>query len=310
MPVTDGGGTTLAALSQKTAMLPRLAVSESAGDMALPEASPLTIVAKQGRLLVRLSATVEALEARTGRFSALLATGQEAREQLADQVCQLQQERDDLRRATDTRIRQLTTETIAFVDALEWAATALKAQESPLAGPMAAMVEDGVRRLTTLGISEIAATGAIDGRLHEGVDTIETEAVPPYHIVTTVRRGWQLGDTVLRRSVVITATLPAPAPLSDVTEAAGDAPTEIILRESIRSAASGPIPEKTANHERKQRAKEREIPNAESPPTTRRPPENKRPPRRTHRWHLAPSLALTSVLPRPPSPCLMRKSRN
>lgn len=195
---------TLADIQREIAALPpALPDSHGAGgDGSSPDTpEPLQIVSKQGRLILRLSAAIEALEVRYKE----LAEAEKARRTQSEALA-------DTLRETERRARQTALEAIHLMDALDWAEGATRAQgNGKLADQIVSAQRDCLRRLAAVGVTEIpAARGAeMDGRLHEGVDavpaSVEDADVPRYHILSLVRRGYQYGTDVLRRAEVITA---------------------------------------------------------------------------------------------------------
>jgi molecular chaperone GrpE (heat shock protein) len=185
---------TLSELQREIAALPNLTVETPDGEAAPEETTPLQLVAKQGRVILRLSAATEAIERRYKDLTVQLTERDEHIKELSG-----------ARREAEKRARQTALEAIHLMDALDWVQGALASQAHPLAKEVAAAQRDCLNRLAALGISEAPNEGLVDGRLHEGVDTVETDAVPRYHIVSVVRRGYQWGADVLRRAEVITA---------------------------------------------------------------------------------------------------------
>jgi molecular chaperone GrpE (heat shock protein) len=181
----------IAALPKLTAeVLPDGSGSEGGGEAV----SPLQIVSKQGRLILRLSAATEAMEARYRELSAQL----DERDQ---RIAKL----GEAKRDAERRVRQVALEAIHLMDALDWVHGALAARSDALAHDVLLAQRDCARRLVAVGVTEIPCDGLMDGRLHEGVDTAEDTGKPRYYIVSVVRRGYQCGPDVLRRAEVITA---------------------------------------------------------------------------------------------------------
>jgi molecular chaperone GrpE (heat shock protein) len=181
----------IAALPELTAdALPAGSGTEGGGEAT----SPLQIVSKQGRLILRLSAATEAMEARYRELSGQL---EERDRRLA--------ESSEAKREAERRARQMALEAIHLMDALDWVQGALVARGDALACDVLLAQRDCARRLAAVGVTEIPCDGLMDGRLHEGVDTAEDTGKPQYHIVSVVRRGYQCGPEVLRRAEVITA---------------------------------------------------------------------------------------------------------
>jgi molecular chaperone GrpE (heat shock protein) len=185
---------TLSELQREIAALPSLAVETAEGEAVPEETTPLQLVARQGRVILRLSAATESVEKRYHELA----------ERLAERDGRIE-ELSAARREAEKRARQAALEAVHLMDALDWARDALEKQGHPLAKELAAAQRDCLSRMAALGIRETPGEGLMDGRLHEGVDTVETDAVPRYHIVSVVRRGYQWGADVLRRAEVITA---------------------------------------------------------------------------------------------------------
>lgn len=160
-----------------------------------PGSTPLDVVSRQGRLLMRLTASSESVD---GRIKELVRVAEK-------QAAEAETLRGERRRAEE-RARHFTLETIRLIDTLDRLQAALAAKEDPLADEAASAQRDAARRLTALGVTEIPCVGTSDGRLHESVDTVPA---PPgtmrYTILSVVRRGWQSGADILRRACVITA---------------------------------------------------------------------------------------------------------
>jgi molecular chaperone GrpE (heat shock protein) len=164
-------------------------------------AGPLQVVSKQGRLILRTAAAVEALETRT----------RELTEEAKAQRRQAEETTDALRRS-ERHGRQIALEAIHLMDALDWVAGAIAARgDEKFAHEIVSAQRDCLRRLAAVGITEIPAPrgSAMDGRLHEGLEALpavdENKDIPQYHIVSLVRRGYQSGTDVLRRAGVATA---------------------------------------------------------------------------------------------------------
>ena len=171
------------------------------GSEAIPGTNgSLKVVSKQGRLILRLAAAVEGLEARTRELADEAKTHRKQAEEAAEAL-----------RLSERRERLMALEAIHLMDALDWAGEATGARgEDKLAREILSAQRDCLRRLAVLGVTEIgAARGAVmDGRLHEGLDSTpagdDNADVPQYHILSLVRRGYQLGPDVLRLAGVTT----------------------------------------------------------------------------------------------------------
>ncbi|MBC8137037.1 MAG: nucleotide exchange factor GrpE [Fibrella sp.] len=192
--------TDLQTLRERIAALPeklRVEGDDDNGTDVSKTDGPLHVIARQGRLILRLTAAVEATETRLKtqeEMGASLATAQTAAAQAEE----------------ETR-RVLRETALPLMDALDFAATAASTSgDAALANAIAGARRDGLRRLAGVGISEIPATSGtlFDGRLHEAV---ESRPAPPgssiaqYAILAVVRPGYQRGTDILRRATVITA---------------------------------------------------------------------------------------------------------
>lgn len=192
---------TLSDIAREVAALPTLLVEgEENGDApaTAPIAAPLAALSRQGRLLLRLTASTDALAQKS---DALVQTGQKAVH--AAQA------------AADDRLFRMANEAVFLMDVLQNAheAAAVRANENnALANELASALRSGARRLAAQGVCEIPCPVGEppDGLLHESVDTVEagsdgTQSVTRYGVVGVVRRGWQIGNHVLRRAQVVTA---------------------------------------------------------------------------------------------------------
>jgi|GEM_PF-2333969 molecular chaperone GrpE (heat shock protein) len=214
---------TLAEIQHEIAMLPRLMApkekgAEEKGASQTPSTNktntPLEIVARQGRLIMRLSASLEGMEARQ----------RELAESVRERNAQAHAETES-RKETERRLRQMALETIRLMDMLDWVHISLTARENPFAQEVFSAQRECLRRLASIGITEIPVQGEPDGRLHETVDTMVADSFPQYHIVSVVRRGYQYGAEILRRAEVITAEVRG----ADVV------PAEEVANEALRA---------------------------------------------------------------------------
>jgi hypothetical protein len=123
----------------------------------------LAVIARQGRLILRLTASVEATEARLKRQ-------EEVRSELdAAQTAAVQAEEETRRVLRET--------VLTLMDALDFAGIAANAHDnSVLANTIAGARRDGLRRLAAAGVGEIPATigTPFDRRLHESVESRPT----------------------------------------------------------------------------------------------------------------------------------------
>lgn len=202
---------TLADLQREVAALPTLQAPADAADQSTVE--PLQVIARQGRLILKLAAAADATEARlralgeeTGAHLQILDARTEAvRRTLAERE-RVREELTERLRGAEQRLRQTAQTALHLLDALTWAQEAAGARgDESLAQDLESALRDCRRRLAALGITEIPADGPLDGRLHEGVDAVPDEQVPQYHILRLIRPGYQMGADILRRAQVVTA---------------------------------------------------------------------------------------------------------
>jgi molecular chaperone GrpE (heat shock protein) len=188
-------------LRERIAALPeRLRVEGDEEDAAAASKTdgPLSVIARQGRLILRLTAAVEATEAR-------LRSQEEVRAELAAAQTLVAQAQEETRRV-------LRETALPLMDALDFAATAADTQgDRALANAITGARRDGLRRLSAVGISEIPASvgSPFDGRLHEAVESRPAPpgtSIPRYAILAVVRPGYQRGTDILRRATVITVS--------------------------------------------------------------------------------------------------------
>lgn len=162
---------------------------------AAPDAAPLSVLARQGRNLMKLGMATETLTTQIAALSGHLTERDAQIEILQDTAKrQARQELDTAKAA------------IHLMDALDWIHDSLRQNgQADFADEVAVALRDCLRTLASVGINEIPAEGLLDGRLHEALDTVESDTVPRYHIVRIVRRGYQRGTEILRPAEVITA---------------------------------------------------------------------------------------------------------
>jgi molecular chaperone GrpE len=65
-----------------------------------------------------------------------------------------------------------------------------------------------VRALEREGLKAISESGAFDAAVHQAVERVETDERAPNEIVSTLRRGYMLGTTVLRPAQVAVSVAP------------------------------------------------------------------------------------------------------
>ncbi|HVE41325.1 MAG TPA: nucleotide exchange factor GrpE [Planctomycetota bacterium] len=96
--------------------------------------------------------------------------------------------------------------------------------EDPSAMESIRLVEhEFLRALALHHITPIQTVGAMfDPALHEAVGSVETADKPPGTVVDQVRRGWMIGDRVLRPAGVRIARAPEPGAVEGKRRAASD----------------------------------------------------------------------------------------
>lgn len=181
-------------IQREIAALPTLAPG---GDetVTTPDPSPLQVASRLGKQLLRLSASYQDLNERQ----------QELTGQIKDRDRRLD-EAADRERAGERQLRKTAETAVQILDALDFLHETLSKRNDPLTTETESARRDCLRRLASVGVAEIPASGVFDGNLHEGVGTVPaTDALPPYHIAEVVRRGFQMGTHILRKAEVITA---------------------------------------------------------------------------------------------------------
>lgn len=95
---------------------------------------------------------------------------------------------------------------LPVIDALEHAIAAGSSDPDFYEGVVAthALFMNALRQA---GAEQIEAVGKpFDPKVHEAVSTVHTDGVPPGTVVREVRRGWNLGNELLRPAQVVVAT--------------------------------------------------------------------------------------------------------
>ena len=153
-------------------------------------------------------------------------TPTDALQALNDRLLRLQADFDNFRKRTlrekgeisKRANEEIMTELLSVLDHLDMALAA--AAEHATEGPVAAgfkMVSDqllGV--LVRFGLRPVDVQGqAFDTSLHEAVAHIPSAVVPENGVITQIRRGYALGEKLLRPAqVVISSGSPSPAPVA------------------------------------------------------------------------------------------------
>ncbi len=173
-----------------------------------PRGAGPQILARQGRLLLRLSAASEAGES---RLHSLETSTREALTELTSAVRERESAVRQLQGAVkevETRARKTALAAIRLIDTLDLAHQSAQNQgDLSLARELASARRDGAARLAALGMTEIMVNAGepLDGQRHEGVATTISAEIDRYHVVSVVRSGWQRGGEILRRVEVVTA---------------------------------------------------------------------------------------------------------
>jgi len=185
----------LQTIRERIAALPERLQVEGEESTDSKNEGPLAVIARQGRLILRLTAAVEAMESRV-----------KDQEGARQEAVVARSAADDAGEETRRVLREVA---LPLMDALDFAAeTAATRGDAGLSDALAGARRDGLRRLATVGVARIPATPGtpFDGRLHEAV---ETRPAPPgmdrYVILAVVRPGYQRGTEILRSATVITS---------------------------------------------------------------------------------------------------------
>jgi len=118
------------------------------------------------------------------------------------------QERDAARR--DGR-RAALLPVLSVLDTLE-RALAAGSSDSDFYEGVAATHRLFIRALREAGAEAVESVGrAFDPQLHEAVATVPSSGVEPGTVAREVRRGWRVGNELLRPAQVVVATDPEPA---------------------------------------------------------------------------------------------------
>lgn len=139
----------------------------------------------------------------------------EENEQLRDRMLRLQADFDNfrkrqLRERTETVRRateHLMLELLPVCDHLEMALEAAERQNDPLAEGVKLVFEQLRQVLERASLQAVEADGVeFDPNLHEAVAHIPSEEVPENHIIQQTRRGYRLGEKLLRPAQVVVSS--------------------------------------------------------------------------------------------------------
>jgi hypothetical protein len=154
-------------IQKEVARLPEL-VYAGAGETEAAEPSPMQMVSKLGRNIMRVSLSAEALDKRYTELSEQLKERDERIHALADG-----------KQAAEREARAAAMAAIHVMDALDWLSeTATEHGDRELIRSVHAAQRDCLRKLAAAGLSEIPADGPFDGALHESIDTAQMEGRP------------------------------------------------------------------------------------------------------------------------------------
>lgn len=132
---------------------------------------------------------------------------------------------DDIQGAIRRERTSLLEETLMVLDYLDMALAApCESQEARNLQVGVQMTRDQLWSMFEReGVSPIATDGPFDPELHQAVSTVPTEEREPGAIVEVVRRGFKLGDGVLRFAQVKVASAPESAEPREAPEAPPEA---------------------------------------------------------------------------------------
>lgn len=135
---------------------------------------------------------------------------------------------EDIEAAVSRERATLLEETLTVLDYLDMALA------SPCDSQDAQNLQVGVRMtrdqlwalLERQSVKPIDSEGEFDPAVHQAVSTVETDGAEPGSVVEIVRRGYTIGDRVLRHAQVKVAAAPGSDIEQDVSAAAEEEPAE------------------------------------------------------------------------------------
>lgn len=173
------------------------------------------------RALAEVGETAGEAETELGRLQKVVAAQDQTIGSLEEQILRLRADYENASRrhanmmeAEKFRAREgIVKGVLPLVDNLERAAAAAVSTDN-----VQALVEGIrliIRQMTELlsreGVTEIDASGLLDPNVHEVVFTEERDDVPDQQILETLQKGYRLGQSVLRASLVKVASNPGKA---------------------------------------------------------------------------------------------------
>ncbi len=165
------------------------------------------------------------------------ADGGESTGQLKDRLLRLQADFDNFRRRTLREKDQLyrnanediMLELLPVLDHLELALNAVKEHgaDNAFFEGFKLVSEQMSSVLGRFGLTAIAGeNGAFDPNLHEAISHLSSDEVPSDEIVAQVRRGYKLGERVLRAAQVVVSSGPTVADVGEVETATANEKSE------------------------------------------------------------------------------------
>ncbi len=189
---------------------PETATAEAPAPVAVDQSE---LQATIQELTQRLEALKAQLDDRTGQYMRLAADFENYRKRT-------QKEKEDMEQAAKS---STVKELLPVVDNFERARSQLKPQtesEMTIHKSYQGVYKDLVDRLKKIGVAAMRAEGEpFDPALHEAVMRETTNEYPEGTVVEELRRGYMLGDLVLRHAMVKVAAAPETDSVSEEASA-------------------------------------------------------------------------------------------
>lgn len=182
-------------IQAEIAALPHLVLPATETQTSTDNTQPLQIISRQGRIIMRMGASIENVEQR-------LLDHQRQLDERDRRIGALEDMEFEARR----KARNAALAAIHIMDAQDWVYESLISQgQTAFAAEVQASLKDCLNKLAAAGIVAVPCEGEVDGRIHEVIETVEEEGTPPHHIARVHRRGYLYGTEVLRPAQVATA---------------------------------------------------------------------------------------------------------
>ncbi|CAL5228704.1 g11885 [Coccomyxa viridis] len=185
----------------------------------------------------------ETLKAEVASLSAQLRQSEEALKASQERYLRLTADFDNFRKRSTAEKAQLTDKTkadtirqlLAVVDSFEMAKGQLKPEsegEKKIDGSYQGVYKQMVEAFRSLGVEAVPGPGNIfDPEVHEAIMREENDDLPDGTVLQEFRRGFRLGNQLLRAAMVQVSFTDKPSPPAANGSNAGEAPTEETLNE-------------------------------------------------------------------------------